>query len=65
MIIENVDAQEQDTYYIPFKAEVIGKVGGLEVRDKKNPDIPAFASEVVEFDPHRYARSVDSLSLSE
>lgn len=53
VVIENVDAKEQDTYYIPFKAEAIGNVGGLEVRDKKNPDISAFVSEVVEYDPYR------------
>lgn len=53
VVIENIDAKEQDTYYIPFKAEAIGNVGGLEVRDKKDPDKPAFRSEVVEYDPYR------------
>ena len=53
VIVENIDSQEQNTYYIPFKAETIGKVGGLEVRDKKDPEKPAFLSEVVEYDPHR------------
>ena len=54
VVIENIDKQEQDTYYIPFKAEVIGKVGGLEVRDKKDHEKPAFLSELVEYDPYRY-----------
>ena len=53
VVIENIDAGEQDTYYIPFTAESIGNVGGLEVRDKKNPEVPAFLSEVVEYDPYR------------
>ena len=53
VVIENIDAKEQDTYYIPFKAEAIGNVGGLEVRDKKDPETPAFRSEVVEYDPYR------------
>lgn len=53
VVIENIDAKEQNTYYIPFKAEAIGRVGGLEVRDKRNPEIPAFVSEVVEYDPYR------------
>lgn len=53
VVIENIDAKEQDTYYIPFKAEAIGNVGGLEVRDKKDPENPAFRSEVVEYDPYR------------
>ena len=55
VVIENIDRQEQDTYYLPFKAEVIGKVGGLEVRDKKDHDKPAFLSEIVEYDPYRCA----------
>lgn len=53
VVIENIDAKEQDIYYIPFKAEAIANVGGLEVRDKKDPEKPAFHSEVVEYDPYR------------
>ena len=53
VVIENIDAKDQDTYYIPFKAEAIGKIGGLEVRDKKDPEKPVFRSEVVEYDPYR------------
>lgn len=55
VVIENIDAQAQDTYYIPFKAETIGLVGGLEVRDKKDAEKPVFRSEVVEYDPYRCA----------
>lgn len=53
VVIENIDAKEQDTYYIPFKAEAIGNVGGIEVRDKKDPEKAAFHSEVAEYDPYR------------
>ena len=53
VVIENIDAKEQDTYYIPFKAEAIGNIGGLEVRDKKDPEKPAFRTDVVEYDPYR------------
>lgn len=53
VIIQNVDVKEQDTYYIPFKAEAIAKVGGLEVRDKKDIGKPAFRSEFVEYDLYR------------
>lgn len=52
VVIENIDSKVQDQYYIPFSADVIDKVGGLEVRDKKNSG-PAFKSEVVEYDPNR------------
>ena len=54
VVIENVDTKPQDKYFIPFEASVIGHVGGLEVRDKKDPDRAAFVSEVVEYDPSRY-----------
>ena len=53
VVIQNIDGKEQDTYYIPFKAETISNVGGLEVKDKKDPEKPAFRSEVVEYDPYR------------
>lgn len=53
VVIENVDAIAQDKYYIPFKAELISKVGGLEVRDKKAPERPKFRTEIVEYDPYR------------
>ena len=54
VVIENTDSKPQDEYYIPFKAEEIGKVGGLEVRDKKDAEKPAYLSEIVEYDPYRY-----------
>lgn len=53
VVIENVDTKPQDEYYIPFKAELFSKVGGLEVRDKKAPERPKFRTEVVEYDPYR------------
>ncbi len=54
VVIENTDSQPQEEYFIPFKADVIGKVGGVEARDKKNAGIPTFRCEVVEYDPYRY-----------
>ena len=54
VVIQNTDAKPQDQYYIPFKAGIIGKVGGLEVRNKKDPEEPLFKSEVVEYDAYRY-----------
>ena len=53
VVIENIDKSPQDQYYFPFKAEAIGKVGGLEVRDKKEPEKSSFISELVEYDPYR------------
>ena len=54
VVIENIDSKPQDKYFIPFAPEAIGKVGGLEIRDKKNPEMPAFHVEVVEYDPYRF-----------
>jgi oligosaccharyltransferase complex subunit alpha (ribophorin I) len=38
VVIENVDKQPQSEYYLPFEYDVIAKVGGMEVRDKKNTE---------------------------
>lgn len=54
LVIENTDSAPQHEYFLPFRAEEIGNVGGFEVRDKKQPEKPAFASEIVEYDSHRY-----------
>ncbi|KAJ9667793.1 dolichyl-diphosphooligosaccharide--protein glycosyltransferase subunit 1 [Coniosporium apollinis] len=52
VIIENVDAQPQAEYYLPFEAGLIARVGGLEVRDKKDASKGAFQVEVVEYDTY-------------
>ena len=53
VVIENIDSNPQSSYYIPFDADTIGKVGGLEVRDKKDARKPAFKTEVVEWEVER------------
>ena len=55
VVVENVDKEPQSDYYLPFEYDVMGKVGGIEVRDKKNQEkgkfrvdaagIPAVLSE--------------------
>ena len=42
VVVKNVDKQPQSEYYLPFEYDVMGQVGGLEVRDKKNADKGAF-----------------------
>lgn len=49
--IENVHSKAQDEYYVPFSASVVDRVGGLEVRDKKEPNKAGFEVALVEFDP--------------
>ena len=53
VIIENIDTQPHNEYFLPFRADAIANIGGLEVRDKKDPEKPSFRAEVVEYDPYR------------
>ena len=55
VIIENVDTEPQQDYYIPFEAKIFGHVGGIEVRDKKSSERGAFKVEAVEYDATRSA----------
>lgn len=48
VVVENVDKQPQSQYYIPFSTDLVDKIGGLEVRDKKAPEKGRFAVEAVE-----------------
>lgn len=53
VVIENIDAQPQSEYYLPFEQGFIARVGGFEVKDKKEPERAGFVAEVVEVDPYR------------
>jgi len=59
VVIENIDAQPQSEYFLPFEQGTIGRVGGLEVADKKEPERKGFVAEIVEVDPYRCARMND------
>lgn len=59
VVIENIDTTTQSEYYVPFQANAVDKVGGLEARDKKDLTKSAFKAELVEYDPLRY----DTLSV--
>ncbi|KAK1068181.1 dolichyl-diphosphooligosaccharide--protein glycosyltransferase subunit 1 [Friedmanniomyces endolithicus] len=54
VVVENVDAQPQSEYYLPFEQSSLGRIGGLEVKDKKDPEKAGFLVDVVEVDPHGY-----------
>jgi len=43
IVVTNKDNKPQSEYYVPFEYDVIGKVGGFEVRDKKNAEKGRFA----------------------
>ncbi|KAL1993450.1 hypothetical protein VTN49DRAFT_3399 [Thermomyces lanuginosus] len=53
VVVENQDKEPQSTYYIPFPSDVFGRVGGLQVRDKKDSkktSFPVTSTELVESD---------------
>ncbi len=54
VVIENIASAPQDEYFIPFTAEQMEKVGGLEVRDRKVPELGTFTVEAVQVDAERY-----------
>jgi len=53
VVVENVDSKPQDEYYLPFEADEVEKLGGMEVRDKKDPGKGSFHVEIVEYDTYR------------
>ena len=53
VVIENIDKAAQMEYYIPFEQGTLGRVGGLEAKDKKEPEKGPFAVEVVGIDTSR------------
>lgn len=53
VVIENIDKQLQNEYYLPFTADQMSRVGGVEVKDRKDTTLGAFKVEAVEFDPNR------------
>lgn len=53
VLIENVDKAPQDEYYLPFTGDQMSRVGGFEVKDRKDAALGPFTVEAVEFDPER------------
>lgn len=53
VLIENIDKQPQDEYYVPFTADQMSRVGGFEVKDRKDKTAGPFTVEAVEIDPNR------------
>ena len=46
VVSENVAKAPQYEYYLPFEYDVISKVGGVEVRDKKNTEKGRFDTRI-------------------
>ncbi|KAK0618043.1 Ribophorin I [Bombardia bombarda] len=51
VVIENIDKAAQDEYFIPFTADQVSRLGGVEVKDRKDATAGPFTAEVAEFDP--------------
>ncbi|KAH8676078.1 oligosaccharyltransferase alpha subunit [Xylariales sp. PMI_506] len=51
VVIENISKEPQTEYFLPFTTSQLEKVGGIEVKDKKNDGLAGFTIEPVEFDP--------------
>jgi oligosaccharyltransferase complex subunit alpha (ribophorin I) len=47
IVVKNVDKSPQSEYYFAFPRDVVAKVGGLEVRDKKKSDDAPYYVELV------------------
>lgn len=62
VLIENIDKQPQDEYYLPFTPNQMSRIGGFETKDRKNPETGLFAVDAVEIDPLRCVKIDASLS---
>jgi oligosaccharyltransferase complex subunit alpha (ribophorin I) len=40
VLVTNTDKSPQSDYYVPFEYDMMGRIGGFDARDKKNPDTP-------------------------
>ena len=54
VVVRNVDAEAQSEYYVPFEADLMARIGGFEVRDKKQMTKAPFEVEATGFDSERY-----------
>ncbi|KAI1761876.1 Ribophorin I [Hypoxylon sp. FL1150] len=50
VLIENVSQEPQDEYFLPFTSDQMERIGGIEVKDRKDATVSGFAVEAVEFD---------------
>ncbi|RDA88160.1 hypothetical protein CP532_6792 [Ophiocordyceps camponoti-leonardi (nom. inval.)] len=53
VLIENVSNERQDEYYVPFTADQMARVGGFEVKDRKDASAGPFFAEPAD----HYSRS--------
>ncbi|KAL2109757.1 hypothetical protein VUR80DRAFT_2052 [Thermomyces stellatus] len=49
VLIENIATEPQDEYYLPFTADQMSRVGGVEVKDRKDASLGPFEVAAVEY----------------
>ncbi|KAI1372693.1 Ribophorin I [Hypoxylon crocopeplum] len=50
VLIENASPDPQDEYFVPFTSDQMERIGGIEVKDRKDGTVSGFVVEAVEFD---------------
>jgi len=66
VVIENIATREQNEYYLPFTADQLSRLGGVEVKDRKDAKAGPFHAEVVESDPQRFVvAGIESFILAD
>lgn len=53
VLVENISEEPQDEYYLPFTADQMARIGGIEVKDRKDAEAGPFHVEVAEVDSLR------------
>ncbi|KAL7937784.1 Ribophorin I [Trichoderma chlorosporum] len=50
VLLENISDKPQAEYFLPFSAEQIARVGGLEAKDRKGETTELFGVDLIEYD---------------
>jgi oligosaccharyltransferase complex subunit alpha (ribophorin I) len=50
VLVENIDKSPQNEYYVPFTADQLSRLGGVEVKDRKDSSVGPFVAETVELE---------------
>ncbi|KAK4034797.1 Ribophorin I [Parachaetomium inaequale] len=50
VLVQNIDKAAQHEYFVPFAADQMARLGGVEVKDRKDSSAGPFVAEAVEFD---------------
>lgn len=49
VLVENVSGKPQDEYFVPFTADQIARLGGIEAKDRKDDKVGPFGVDRVEY----------------